>query len=193
MVDVINPLEFPQAAEISEATLQMAERLAAFKRTLKRHAVTVYANDHYGAWLSDFRQVKSRCRVLGGTAARLVDLLAPTPTDHVVLKPRHSAFYGTPLELLLTQLGCDSLVVCGLTTDMCVQMSAADAYLRGFHLWVPEDCCVAHEPAIHAQALAYMRRVFRADTRPSTDRDALGEWVARGLPRRGHSPNRRTP
>lgn len=180
MVDVINPLEFPEASKNTEAILHMAQRLASLKSSLRPQVVAVYANDHYGAWLSDFQKVKSRCLSLGGTPARLVEMLSPGPDDYVLLKPRHSAFYGTPLELLLTQLGCHSLILCGLVTDMCVQMTASDAYLRGFELWVPEDCCVAHTPEQHTEALAYMQRVFRADTRASGD--ALHDWMACALP-----------
>lgn len=159
------------------ALRKMAKRLRALKSLMSQQGViSVYANDHYGAWLSDFRDVKERCEGLGGTSAWLAALLAPTPDDHVILKPRHSAFYGTPLELLLTHLRCRNLIVCGLSTDLCVQMTAVDAYLRGFELWVPQDCSAAATPRLHRQALAYMARALHART------DAAGVARARGLP-----------
>ncbi len=169
LVDVINPLTFPEARQMESALRKMARRLRTFKSLLSQQGViSVYANDHYGAWRSDFRDVKERCAGLGGTAAWMVGLLAPEPDDYVVLKPRHSAFYGTPLELLLTHLRCRDLIVCGLSTDMCVQMTASDAYLRGFQLWVPRDCSAAASPALHREALAYMERVLNARTDPSS-------------------------
>lgn len=169
LVDVINPLTFPEAPQLEESALHMASRLAALKHRLASHqVVTVYANDHYGAWHSEFRDVKAQCVQKGGVAAELVRLLAPQEPDYVILKPRHSAFYGTPLDLLLDHLGCQRLIIGGLSTDMCVQMSAADAYLRGFGLWVPQDCAAAESLERHAQALAYMQRVFKADVRAST-------------------------
>lgn len=169
------------------ALRKMAKRLRTFKNLLtKQGVVSVYANDHYGAWRSDFRDVKERCEELGGTAGWMADLLAPSPEDYVVLKPRHSAFYGTPLALLLTHLQCRDLIVCGLSTDMCVQMSAIDAYLRGFKLWVPQDCSAAATPSLHRQALAYMERVLHARTDA-----AIGQ--ARRLPDARLSSHRRSP
>jgi len=177
LVDVINPLDFPEAPRLEKAALDMASRLAALKRHLAAHrVVTVYANDHYGAWHSEFRDVKARCEAKGGVAARLANMLAPQTDDYVILKPRHSAFYGTPLDLLLDHLGCQRLIIGGLSTDICVQMSAGDAYLRGFGLWVPEDCSAAESPQRHAHAMAYMQRVFKAETR------AFGAEQAQGLP-----------
>lgn len=175
VVDVINPLEFPEAEAMAPFLPRMVRRLSALKRWLgEQGVVTVYANDHHGAWLSDFREVKARCEALGGLPALLARELAPEPGDHVVLKPRHSAFYGTPLDLLLTELKCKWLIVCGLSTDMCVQMTAADAHVRGFRLWVPADCCAAQQKAHHTTALHYMARVFGACTADSRAGEACG-------------------
>jgi nicotinamidase-related amidase len=146
----------------------MTRRLSILKRRLTLQGViSVYANDHYGAWHSDFRHVREHCEGLGGVSAWMAEILSPATDDYVILKPRHSAFYGTPLELLLTHLRCRDLIVCGLSTDMCVQMTAVDAYLRGFNLRVPSDCSVAATPALHRQALAYMERVLHARTEAS--------------------------
>lgn len=188
LVDVINPLTFPEARQMEATLRKMAKRLRAFKSLLSQQGViSVYANDHYGAWRSDFRDVKERCEDLGGVSAWMAELLAPTPDDYVVLKPRHSAFFATPLELLLTHLRCRDLIVCGLSTDMCVQMSATDAYLRGFKLWVPQDCSAAATPALHRQALSYMARVLHART------DAAQNGQARCLPHVEPTSNRRSP
>ncbi len=159
------------------ALRKMTRRLSTFKHRLSQQdVISVYANDHYGAWHSDFRLVKERCEQLGGVSAWMAEILEPSPDDYVILKPRHSAFYGTPLELLLTHLRCRDLIVCGLSTDMCVQMTAIDAYLRGFNLHVPSDCSAAASPALHRQALSYMERVLHANT------DASDSPWARQLP-----------
>lgn len=188
LVDVINPLTFPEARQMEPALRKMARQLRTFKSLLSQQGVIcVYANDHYGAWRSDFRDVKERCAGLGGVSAWMTELLAPDPDDYVVLKPRHSAFYGTPLELLLTHLRCRDLIVCGLSTDMCVQMTAVDAYLRGFRLWVPRDCSVAASPALHRQALAYMERVVHART-DTADEGQAHRLLNGGLPSKRRSP-----
>lgn len=187
LVDVINPLTFPEARQMEPALRKMAGRLRDFKALLSKKGVAcVYANDHYGAWRSDFQHVKDHCKELGGLSAWMANVLAPNPDDYVVLKPRHSAFYGTPLELLLTHLQCRDLIVCGLSTDMCVQMSAVDAYLRGFNIWVPQDCSAAATPALHRQALSYMERVLHARTDAATGQ-------AHQLPNAMPPSNRRSP
>jgi nicotinamidase-related amidase len=57
-------------------------------------------------------------------------------------------------------------------TDMCVQMTAADAFLRGFSVWVPSDCTAAETPAAKAASLKYMREVLKCDVRSSRVRRA---------------------
>ncbi|MGV3571701.1 MAG: isochorismatase family cysteine hydrolase, partial [Ramlibacter sp.] len=86
-------------------------------------------------------------------------------------KPRHSAFYGSPLELLLKEMGARQLILCGVAADMCVQMTAADAFLRGgFDVWVPADCIAAETPAAKETAVKYMKSVLRCDVRSSVAR-----------------------
>jgi nicotinamidase-related amidase len=63
----------------------------------------------------------------------------PDATDEIVLKPRHSAFFGTPLEMLLGEHRADTLIIAGISAESCVWMTACDAHTRGFSLVVPRD------------------------------------------------------
>jgi nicotinamidase-related amidase len=104
----------------------------------------------------------------------IVRLLAPATDDYVVLKPKHSGFYATPLETLLVYLRARRVVLAGFTTDQCVLFTASDAFLRDYELFVPEDCTdtVASEDA--APALRLMRERLHAKTDSSPlDWDAL--------------------
>ena len=65
----------------------------------------------------------------------------PQAGDVVITKQRASAFYGTPLMAHLTQLGVQSLIVCGESTSGCVRASAVDGYSNGFHVVLVEECC----------------------------------------------------
>ena len=65
----------------------------------------------------------------------------PQPNDVVITKQRASAFFGTPLIAHLTQLGVQTVVVCGESTSGCVRASAVDAYSYGFHVVLVEECC----------------------------------------------------
>ncbi len=67
--------------------------------------------------------------------------LKPQPGDVVITKQRASGFYGTPLMAHLTQLGVQTLIVCGESTSGCVRASAVDAYSSGFHVVLVEECC----------------------------------------------------
>jgi len=127
---------------------------------------SVYANDNYGVWRSDFRTLLRKCRERGGASADIAELLAPARGDIAVLKPRHSAFYETPLQVLLQQFKARELIVTGVATEWCVLFTAMDAYVRGFELTVPSDCTASGSSAQHASAVSYMRDVLGADVAP---------------------------
>jgi nicotinamidase-related amidase len=73
----------------------------------------------------------------------------PTTADVIITKQRASAFYGTPLMAHLTQLGVQTLIVCGESTSGCVRASAVDAYSNGFHVVLVEECCFDRSPLSH--------------------------------------------
>jgi maleamate amidohydrolase len=76
-----------------------------------------------------------------GGAYRIRPEFGPEPEDIVITKQRASAFFGTPLQAHLTQLGVRSVIVCGESTSGCVRASAVDAYSYGFHVALVEECC----------------------------------------------------
>jgi maleamate amidohydrolase len=65
----------------------------------------------------------------------------PQPGDVVITKQRASVFFGTPLIAHLTQLGVQTLIVCGESTSGCVRATCVDAYSHGFHVVLVEECC----------------------------------------------------
>src|SRR6476659_3183690 len=170
LVDFITSLDFPGAEKLAPHALAAARATAELKRRLHGEGVpTIYANDNYGVWQSDFHSLVSTCLGLQGEAGEIARLLYPQADDITILKPRHSAFYASALELLLTEMGARELVICGLATDMCVQLTAADAFLREFRIWVPADCNAAETEDAKARALEYMGNVLKCDVRPSTE------------------------
>jgi len=169
LIDYINPLDFPGADKLAAPALTAARATRRLRDRLGGQKVAViYANDNYGLWQSDFKALVAQCSARDDTSGAIARLLAPRPTDITLLKPRHSAFYGSALELLLKEMGTRELVLAGIATDMCVQMTAADAFLRGFEgVWVPSDCTAAETPQAKAASLAYMREVLKCDVRSS--------------------------
>jgi nicotinamidase-related amidase len=165
LVDVINDLEFEGGDELLKAAAPAAAELAKLKRRADHAGVPViYANDNFGRWRSDFSaQVRHVCEEQTRGKA-IAKLLAPTDRDYFVLKPKHSAFYETCLGLLLEHLGARQLVIGGFATDSCVQLTANDAYLRGFGLLVLSDGTATQTEDAQAMSLAQMRRVLHAQT-----------------------------
>lgn len=169
LVDYINPLDFPGGEALAPPALEAARATAALKERLAAEGVTaIYANDNYGVWQSDFHSLVSTCLGMQGPAGEIARLLYPQAEDLTILKPRHSAFFASPLELLLTEMQAQELVICGLATDICVQMTAMDAFLREYRIWVPSDCTAAESEPTKTASLAYMANVLKCDTAPST-------------------------
>ena len=168
LIDFINPLDFPGAEKLSATALQAARATVRLRDRLDREGVAViYANDNYGVWQSDFHSLVAHCVGRDDISGKIARLLSPRATDITLLKPRHSAFYGSPLELLLKEMGAEELVLCGVAADICVQLTAADAFLRGFQVWVPADCIASETPQAKAAAVKYMAGILRCDVRGS--------------------------
>lgn len=169
LVDFINPLDFPGGEHLAPAAVEAARATAALKQRLAGQGVlTIFANDNYGIWQSDFHSLVATCLGMQGPAGEIARLLYPQADDLTILKPRHSAFYASPLELLLREMQARELVICGLATDMCVQLTAGDAFLREYEVWVPSDCTAAESEEAKAASLAYMADVLKCDTAGST-------------------------
>jgi len=170
LIDVINGLEFPEGEQLLRHALPMARNILALKRRAKEAGIpAIYANDNFGRWQSNFPDLVESCSRPDSRGRELARVLEPDAEDLSVLKPRHSAFYGTPLEFLLVELGVRRLVIVGLVTEMCVLFTAHDAYVRKFDMWIPEDCVASVDPQVHARTLTHCRDVLGIDTRASTE------------------------
>ena len=171
LIDVITDLEFEDGDRLLPQALAMADRLERLLRRSRAAGLPViYVNDNIGRWQSSFPAALAHA-LRSTRGAALVRRLRPDEDAYVVLKPKHSAFYATTLDVLLRYLRVDTLILTGLTGDRCVLFSAIDAFLRDFHLVIPSDCTVSIEPEHNRQALAYMARMLDADVRESAALD----------------------
>jgi nicotinamidase-related amidase len=127
----------------------------------------IYANDNHGMWRSDFRQVVEISMESGGAGARITAQLAPGADDYFVLKPKHSAFFQTPLHLLLQHLEASRLIVTGVASDQCVVATAFDAHMRDLEVIVPRDCIASQTTQRDRLALAHFEQALRIRTTPS--------------------------
>lgn len=169
IIDMINTLDFDGGAALLKQALPAAQRIARLKqRAVEAGIPVIYANDNYGQWRSDFRQVVGLCGHRDARGEPLVRMLAPGPDDYFVLKPRHSAFHQTALPLLLQYLGTRCLILTGIAADNCVLATATDARVHGFELFVPADCVASETRVRTRRALAQLGDTLEADTRISS-------------------------
>jgi nicotinamidase-related amidase len=172
LVDVINDMEFEGSESLVRCAEPMATRLHELKQRCRDAGIpTVYINDNFGKWRSDFRSLVDHCindPVPGREVARL---LKPDTDDYFVLKPKNSAFFGTTLDTLLISLNTDTVILTGIAGDNCVLFSANDAYLRDYKLFIPADCIASNSKEENDAALRLMEKVVKADVRPSTELD----------------------
>src|SRR5436190_23377444 len=114
LIDVVNDLAF----DGSKALVAQAEPMAIRLSTLKRRAAaagipSIYINDNFGQWRSDFRKTVAHCTSRSSPGHRVSRRLKPTSRDYFVLKPKHSGFFDTTLDTLLEALGTRRVILTG--------------------------------------------------------------------------------
>lgn len=172
IVDMINDLEFPGGDRLAEQVIPVAQSIRDLRQRAKALGIpTVFVNDNFGRWQSDFRALLEHCLQDDVLGRSMVELVVPDDEDYFVLKPKHSGFYSTTLDTLLAYLQASTLIVTGIAGNSCVLFTANDAYMRDYYLIVPPDCLASIDPADNEYALRQMREVLKANTTPSTDLD----------------------
>ena len=98
-----------------------------------------------------------RILVRGEYGHDIIPELYPIDGEPIIDKPGKGAFFDTDLDLILRTRGIQSLIVCGVTTEVCVQTTAREANDRGFEVLVPEDCCASYFPEFHRVTLEMIK------------------------------------
>ena len=106
-------------------------------------------------------------REVGGMVAGTWDAafdsqLAVEPSDVVISKTRYSAFYGTDLDRVLRDRGVRTLIICGVTTEMCVESTLRDGFFRDFRIVLAADAVASVDRARHAATLQTVEYGFGA-------------------------------
>ncbi|CAF2803339.1 unnamed protein product [Rotaria sp. Silwood2] len=139
LIDVINHLDFEQNEEAAR----------------KADIPIIYVNDNFGKWKSDFHNV--------------IEYVINENKPDFVLKPKHSGFYCTPLDLLLNHLDTETLILAGFAGNICVLLTANDGYMRNYKLIVPSDYIGSNTIKKNYACLEQMKKLLKADTRSSID------------------------
>ena len=174
LIDVINDFEFEGGGALLDLALPVGKNIARLKKAAKEAGIAaIYVNDNFGRWQSDFRKIVAHSREDSAKGKAFVELLLPEEDDYFVLKPKHSGFFSTSLELLLKHLTATNLILTGIAGNNCVLFTANDAYMRDYKLFVPADCVVSNTAEENEYALKQMQSVLKADTRMSMDLDLV--------------------
>ena len=172
LIDVINDFDFEEGDELLRLALPVGKNIAELKKRAEAAGIPcIYVNDNFGKWQSDFKKIVARCTADDAKGKEFVKLLVPDNDDYFVLKPKHSGFYSTTLDLLLTHLNAKNLILTGIAGNNCVLFTANDAYMRDFKVFVPADSVVSNTEEENRYALKQMETVLKADTRPSRELD----------------------
>ena len=168
IIDMISDFQFRNGEKLLRSALPAARNIARLKKRARASGIpTIYVNDNFGQWRSDFRQLVQRCLHDGVRGEPVARLLEPDDEDYFVLKPANSAFYATPLEKLLKLMGVRTLVLTGVASHQCILFTAIDAYLRDYQLIVPRDCVAAPDRDDNELALRNCKSELKADVRIS--------------------------
>lgn len=168
IVDMISDWDFPDAVRLAPRAAAIAARIGALKRScLKSNVPVVYVNDNRNRWRSEFRELAALAARASVHGAAIAEELVSIDDCYTVLKPKHSAFFATPLDLLLRHLKVRRLAITGVTTDQCIMMSAAEARMRDYEVVVPRDCVATLTTTRNARALRTLEEVHQIKTIPS--------------------------
>jgi nicotinamidase-related amidase len=173
--DFVDPGGFGEALGNDVSLLRKA--IAPAKRVLdaarKRGLLVIHTREGHRPDLADLPEAKrrrgrlktgigdagpmGRILVRGEYGHDIIDELKPAPGEPVVDKPGKGAFYATDLDSMLHNRGIRSLVVCGVTTEVCVNTTVREANDRGYDCLVLEDCVGSYFPEFQTAALAMIK------------------------------------
>ncbi|MEE4454934.1 isochorismatase family cysteine hydrolase [Novosphingobium resinovorum] len=175
ILDMVNCFDFEGAEALAPRALGAARRIDRLRKEFRAHGwPVVYVNDNFGEWHSEASKLVGRALEKDNPVTEMVK---PQHGDFFIIKPQFSGFYATNLPVLLPQLGVSKLVLSGIATDICVLFTAADAHMREYDLWVPEDAVAAESDERGRWALEIMAQSMGAET-AATSQKSLDQWLA---------------
>jgi ureidoacrylate peracid hydrolase len=171
VVDVQNDFVSPEGSAAKRgddvgAATAMVPNLIRFIDHGRRVGLTiVYVRTTHSEWTdtpswiyrTSQRSGLNTCRE-GTWGADFYQGISPLPSERVVIKHRYSAFINTDLNTVLKARGVQSVLVCGVATNVCVETTARDAYIYDYYVTMIDDCSAAYDAKLHLGTLENMRR-----------------------------------
>jgi nicotinamidase-related amidase len=168
VVDMLNPYDHEDAEPLARSVESVVEPIRSLiGRAGDEGIEVIYVNDNYDDWTSSQEALQQNA--LSCARPDLVEPILPPEEASFVIKARHSIFYGTPLEYLLSQREIDHLVLVGQVTEQCILYSALDAYVRHVSVTVPRDGVACIHPDLADAAMKMMERNMGAELSPCAE------------------------
>jgi nicotinamidase-related amidase len=168
IVDMVSCWDFPDGEKLLPGAVAITSAIAALKeRCIKAGVPVIYCNDNRGRWRSDFQSLIDLSLACRGEIEKVTRALLPDDEDYFVLKPKHSAFFGTPLDLLLQHLKVRRIVITGVSSDQCILVTAAEARMRDFEVVVPRDCVASQSDKRNETVLLQLENTHNLSTQNS--------------------------
>jgi nicotinamidase-related amidase len=120
----------------------------------------VYANDSHTPEVDKEFKVWGPHAVEGTEGAKIITELTPKEGDIIVPKKTYSAFFSTPLDLILRELGVDTVIITGWQADCCCRHTSADAFFRGFDIIVPKETTDTNTEEGYVGGLEYIKNIY---------------------------------
>ncbi|MBM7606749.1 nicotinamidase-related amidase [Metabacillus crassostreae] len=168
IIDMINDFQFNYGPILAKQAEDISHNISSLKKRAKsRGCPIIYINDHYQLWQADFSKIAEKCK--NQLSEKIIHKLFPEDDDFFLIKPKHSAFYGTALNTLLYSLHIKDLIITGIAGNICVLFTANDAYMREYNLTIPPDCIASNTIEDNNFALKMMENTLKASISKSSN------------------------
>ena len=146
-----------RAREIVPATARL---LAAAR---EKGVPVIFCNDCHLPGIDKELKLWGDHAIKGTKGAEVIPELELCDKDYVVPKRRYSGFFQTDLDILLKELGVQTVIITGLHTHMCCRHTSADAYMLGYDVVVAKEATNAFTEEDYVSGLAYLKTCYGAD------------------------------
>jgi nicotinamidase-related amidase len=162
VVDMLN--DFVTGALKCDRGLAIVPKTAQLLAGARQKGIPViFCNDAHIKGIDHELKLWGDHAIAGTQGAAVIPELEQCEADYVVPKRRYSGFFHTDLDLLLKELGVNTLVMTGLHTHMCVRHTSADAYQLGYDLIVAKDATDSFTEEDYQYGLKYLKEVYGAE------------------------------
>jgi nicotinamidase-related amidase len=163
VVDMQKDFCYPEGALYAgDGVKEIFSPLREVIRSARESMPVIFTQDWHRKDDNEFKIWPPHC-IVNTEGAEVIDELQAGEEDFYIKKRRYSAFYGTDLDLVLKELGVDSLILTGVLTNICVLHTAADAVSRGYKVKLLKDCTFALTEYEFNYAIYHMEKVLNVD------------------------------